>query len=93
MTWEVYDPSFVASGSVATAKQPQSLVGKVVGLYDNTKDQADVILEVLGDELLKKHGVKELVKKKGVHYSSPMPPDMLADMAAKCDVVVCALGA
>jgi hypothetical protein len=62
-------------------------------LFDNTKDQADVILEVLADELTRKHGVKDLIRRRGTHYSSPMPPEMLEDMAAKCDVVVCALGA
>jgi hypothetical protein len=46
------DPT--AGGSkakIALAPRPIDLAGKVVGLLDNTKEQADVILETVADTL------------------------------------------
>jgi hypothetical protein len=87
-----YDPSVASSKSVALAKRPSSLAGKVVGLFDNTKEQADIVLEALGEQLLKRHGVKELVMRRGIHYSKPAPLETVEEMARKCDIVICALG-
>jgi hypothetical protein len=36
---------------ILMAPRPMDLAGKVVGLLDNTKEQADVILETLGTAL------------------------------------------
>jgi len=87
-----YDPSVAARATIALAKRPQSLAGKVVGLFDNTKEQADIVLEALGEQLVKKHGVKELLTRRGIHYSKPAPLEIVEEMARKCDIVICALG-
>ena len=87
-----YDPSVATRKSVALAKRPQSLAGKVVGLFDNTKEQADIVLEALGEQLVKQHGVKELLRRRGIHYSKPAPLEIVEEMARKCDIVICALG-
>ena len=87
-----YDPSVATSKDVAAAKRPATLQGKVVGLYDNTKEQADVILEACGEDLKQRFGVKELVDFRGIHYSKPAPLETLEEMARKCDIVICALG-
>ena len=53
------DPS--AGGNktkIPLAPRPIDLVGKVVGLIDNTKEQADVILETIAHELRTRYGVK-----------------------------------
>lgn len=92
MSVKFYDPSVAVSKDVPMAKRPDRLSGKVVGLLDNTKDQADIILEVFGEELVRKHGVKDLVTRRGVHYSRPAPIEIIEEMARKCDVVICALG-
>ncbi len=86
------DPTVVGSRVIPMAIRPESLSGKVVGLYDNTKEQADVILESIGERLLEKYGVKELFTRKGIHYSKPAPVGTIEEMADACDVVVCALG-
>ena len=36
---------------VSPADRPSDLSGKVVGLLDNTKEQADIILQTIGDAL------------------------------------------
>lgn len=88
----IYDPSVDETKSVPLAKRPPSLAGRIVGLYDNTKEQADIILEVAGAELKQRYGVKELLNFRGVHYSKPAPRETIEEMARKCDVVICALG-
>ena len=88
----IYDPSVGVSKAVKQAPRPGSVAGKVIGLYDNTKEQADVILEALGEELKRRHGVKELLNFRGVHYSKPAPLETIEEMARKCDIVICALG-
>ena len=92
MNSDFYDPSVDVRTTVALAQRPQSLAGKVVGLYDNTKEQADIVLEALGGQLLARHGVRELVTRRGIHYSKPAPLEIIEEMARKCDIVICALG-
>lgn len=89
---EIYDPSVSTTRSVPAAKRIESLQGKVLGLYDNTKEQADIILEAVGEDLRKRYGVKEVLNFRGVHYSRPAPLETIEEMARKCDIVVCALG-
>lgn len=92
MSSNFLDPSVAAAKTVPMAKRPESLAGKVVGLYDNTKEQADIILEVLAGELPRKYGAKAVMARRGVHYSRPAPKEIIEEMAAGCDAVVCALG-
>lgn len=87
-----YDPSVGSTKEVPAAPRPQSLEGKVIGLYDNTKEQADIILEAAGEDLRQRYGIKETLNFRGVHYSKPAPLDTIEEMARKCDIVVCALG-
>ncbi|MEN3355519.1 MAG: hypothetical protein V7640_3677 [Betaproteobacteria bacterium] len=87
-----YDPSVATTKEVSAAQRPASLEGKVIGFYDNTKEQADVILEAVADELRHRFGVRETLNFRGVHYSKPAPLETIDEMARKCDIVVCALG-
>src|ERR1700704_407756 len=87
-----YDPSVGGTKHVTPAKRPASLAGKVIGLYDNTKEQADIILEAVGENLKQRYGVKELLNFRGIHYSKPAPLETIEEMARRCDVVVQALG-
>jgi hypothetical protein len=87
-----YDPSVNETRSIPLAPRPASLAGKVIGLYDNTKEQADIILEAAGAELERRFGVKALASFRGAHYSKPAPLPTIEEMARKCDVVICALG-
>jgi hypothetical protein len=89
---EIYDPSVSTTKAVPAAKRLERLEGKVLGLYDNTKEQADIILEAVGDDLKKRYGVKAVLQFRGIHYSKPAPLETIEEMARKCDIVVCALG-
>lgn len=92
MNSDFLNPSVAAAKTVPMAKRPDGLAGRVVGLYDNTKEQADIILEVLAGELPRKYGAKAVMTCRGVHYSRPAPKEIIEEMVANCDVVVCALG-
>ncbi|MEE9257744.1 MAG: hypothetical protein V3V56_11325 [bacterium] len=81
-----------ASEPIALADRPPDLSGKVVGILDNTKEQADIILQTLGEALREKYGVKEVIMRRKEHYSKPAPDEMIKEMADQCDVVICALG-
>ncbi|MDA0998902.1 MAG: hypothetical protein O2807_00105 [bacterium] len=78
--------------AVRPALRPKDLAGKVVGLLDNTKEQADVILRTIGAELKERYGAKEVILRRKEHYSKPADAAIIEEMAAQCDVVVCALG-
>ncbi len=93
MSSNIYDPFKAADKSVPWAKRSESLRGKVVGLYDNTKERADIILRALGQALLDKHGVRKLMSRRGVHFSKPASAEILDEMARECDAVICGLGA
>lgn len=77
---------------IALARRPMDLAGKVVGLLDNTKEQADVILATLGTALEQRHGVARLVVRRKEHYSKPAAAELVDAMAREVDVAIAAVG-
>jgi len=77
---------------VSPAARPVDLSGKVVGLLDNTKEQADIILQTIGDALREQYDVKKVVMRRKEHYSKPAPDEMIKEMADEVDVAIAALG-
>jgi len=77
---------------IALAARPMDLAGKVVGLIDNTKEQADVILETVADELRRRYGVAKVVIRRKEHFSKPAPERMIDEMAREVQVAAAALG-
>jgi hypothetical protein len=53
-----------AKTALPKAPRPMDLAGKVVGLLDNTKEQADVILETIGQALREKYGVADVIMRR-----------------------------
>ena len=74
------------------ARRPMDLAGKVVGLLDNTKEQADVILEAVGEDLRKRYGVADVVFRRKEYFSRPAPPQLIDEMAQKVQVAIAAVG-
>ncbi len=74
------------------APRPMDLAGKVVGLLDNTKEQADVILETIGEELRKRYGVADVIMRRKEFFSRPAKPELLDEMAKKVQVAIAAVG-
>jgi hypothetical protein len=87
------DPT-AGSGKPQIALAPRSadLAGKVVGLLDNTKEQADIILQTLGEALRERYGVAGVIMRRKEHYSKPATDALIDDMANEIDVAIAALG-
>ena len=77
---------------ITPAPRPMDLRGKVVGLLDNTKEQADIILETIGEELRSRYGVAEVIMCRKEFFSKPARPEMLDEMARQVQVAVAAVG-
>jgi len=87
------DPT--AGGSrakIALAPRPMDLAGKVVGLLDNTKEQADIILETVADALRSRYGVAKVIIRRKEYYSKPATEDLINEMANEVHVAAAALG-
>ena len=78
--------------AIARAPRPMDLAGKIVGLLDNTKEQADVILETVATALRERYGVAQVIIRRKEHYSKPATDALIAGMAKEVQVAVAAVG-
>jgi len=74
------------------AARPGDLAGKVVGLLDNTKEQADIILEAIGEELKRRYGVAQVIMRRKKFFSKPARPELIDEMASQVQVAIAAVG-
>jgi hypothetical protein len=74
------------------APRPAGLRGLTVGLLDNTKPNAEVLLSEIADELQRRHGVGRSLRYTKGYFGTPMDEDMLKQIAQDCDLVVTAVG-
>ena len=87
------DPTAAGSrAKIALAPRPMDLAGKVVGLLDNTKEQADIILETVADALRSRYGVAKVIIRRKEYYSKPATEDLINEMANEVHVAAAALG-
>ena len=73
------------------APRLDGLKGRKIGLLDNTKKNADILLKEVGEILLRDHGVAEVIYRRKVGSSPAAPAEMLDEMAT-CDAVINAYG-
>jgi hypothetical protein len=78
--------------TIALAPRPMDLAGKVVGLLDNSKEQADVILETIGLALRERYGVAKVIIRRKEAFSKPATEALLNEMAKEVQVAAAALG-
>ena len=78
--------------TIRPAPRSTSLSGKVVGLIDNTKEQADIILQTVGEALCERYGVEGIIVRRKEHYSKPATEEMICDMVKQVDIAVAGLG-
>jgi hypothetical protein len=87
------DPT--AGGSklrIPLASRPIDLAGKVVGLLDNTKEQADIILDTVASVLRERYGVARVITRRKEFFSKPATDELINEMANEVQVAVAALG-
>ena len=90
--WFVDPTAGGSKAKIPLARRPIDLVGKVVGLIDNTKEQADVILETIAHELRTRYGVKEVIIERKEAFSKPATSAQLDAMAKRVQVAAAAVG-
>ena len=89
------DPTGVGDQGTDTAlaqPRPQSLAGLVVGLLENTKPNATVLLRAVGRELREKYGVREVRMFSKSYFGTPVEESVVQQMLHHCDFAVAAIG-
>lgn len=87
------DPTLeIGKVKLAMAPRARDLAGKVVGLLDNTKEQADLILETIGQALRERYGVARVIIRRKEMFSKPATDELVNEMAKEVQVAVAALG-
>lgn len=77
---------------VTLAPRPIDLAGKVVGMIDNTKEQADVILAAVAEELRARFGVKDVIIERKEAFSRPASAEQIDALAKRVQVAAAAVG-
>lgn len=82
-----------AATGPARAPRRTDLSGARVGLLENTKHNADLLLTELGSLLVTEHGAAAvaLVRTKQA-FALPAPDELVAEFVAGCDVVITGVG-
>jgi hypothetical protein len=87
------DPTYIPKREIIPlAKRPASLAGKVIGMLDNTKEQADVIFKTIGDVLVERYGAARIVVMRKEHYTKPASVELLDTMAKDVQIAIAGLG-
>ncbi len=87
------DPTYIPTRDIIPlAKRPASLAGKVIGMLDNTKEQADVIFKTIGDILVERYGAARVIVMRKEHYTKPASEALLDAMAKETQIAIAGLG-
>jgi hypothetical protein len=91
MTIRVLDPGLDPEGEpLALAPALASLAGATIGLLDNTKIGTARFYDHL-QTLLRRHGVRDVVRRRKPDLSRPAPRELLDELAA-ADAIVSGIG-
>ena len=92
----LYDPTAPRAkvpAKVTTAKPTlDSLAGKVVGFIDNAKPNFNHLADDIGELLMSKYGVKQVLKRRKRAASVPAPDDVYREYTEQCDLVITGSG-
>jgi hypothetical protein len=90
MTIRVLDPRVDPELEPLALAPAAVLDGATIGLLDNAKIGTALFYNHLED-LLRKHGVREFIRRRKPDTSRPVPPEMLAELAV-ADAIVSGIG-
>jgi len=68
------------------------LDGRVIGLLDNAKQNADVLLSRVAEALSKRYRISGVVRHRKPKTAGDAPLPMLEDLAQRCNLVINAVG-
>jgi hypothetical protein len=92
---DVLDPTGVASGratDATLAPRPADLAGLRIGLLENTKHNAALLLDELAGHLEREHGARTVLRRTKTAFALPMPDELREEFLAECDVVLVGVG-
>ena len=90
---KILDPTVPpARGEASTAKRVSGLDGKVLGLLNNGKVNGDQLLALVREELGARYDLRDVIVMTKPGASIVADDAMLEALAARCDVVVTAIG-
>ena len=93
MIVRILDPTVAPEPSESVfAKREAGLDGAVLGLLDNSKVNGDHLLALVREELGARYDFREIVVMTKPGASVPADDALLDSLAARCDVVVTAIG-
>lgn len=88
-----HDRPASATPAATMAPRPASLVGARIGLVENTKHNAALLLDELGRLIVESFpGARVTVQRTKVQFALPLPQDQLDDLLGSCDVVITGVG-
>ena len=82
----------VVQDPVTVPAMPGDWAGRSVGFLDNTKSNFDVLARELGEILKAQYGVREIVYRRKANAATPAAPDIVAELAKRCDIVFAGSG-
>jgi hypothetical protein len=80
------------SAGLTLATRRPGLAGVRVGLMDNTKHNAALLLAEIGRLLTAEHAVTVTVEATKANFAAPAPPDLVNRYREACDVVITGVG-
>jgi hypothetical protein len=80
------------SADATLAPRPAGLQGLTVGLLDNTKPNAEVLLSEIAGELRSRCGIGPSPLYVKDYFGTPVKDDLLKRIVRECDVVITAVG-
>lgn len=69
-----------------------TLNGKVLGFLGNTKENLEVLFDIIQGELSHKYALREVIRRQKVHYAVRAPLSLLEELAKTCDAVIVGVG-
>lgn len=93
----IMDPTGRAGAQEATAgltlaARRGDLGGARVGLLENGKQNASLLLSEVAAVLRDRYGVGDVTRRRKEVFSQPAPPELVDELSAEADVVVVGVG-
>jgi hypothetical protein len=94
MREKLLDPTGASERAVDTTLAPRlrSLRGLTLGLLDNAKPNASVLLAQTGRELQRAHGIREFVMYQKGYFGTPVEESLIQQILRHCDFAVAGIG-
>jgi len=81
-----------SAAKVASVPQFADLRGKVIGLLDNSKPNADKLAERFAELLKERYGVAKVISRRKLTAQQGAPKQYLDELASQADFVISGLG-